>query len=93
MMSTLQVIQMENNMTPEQVWEQHMKIENKYLNKMHVELGNLYGYLKCCIEQFVREQSLGIQSAIFRMKTHNVSLRGINYVPCDKCVKKIYHSK
>ena len=73
--------------------EKHIKIMKKHTSAMHKELGELYGYPKCCIDQFCKEQKVGIMSFDFRLKTFNIYSsflpKELQHVPCDKCMRKI----
>lgn len=69
---------------------QHRAIMDKHLTAMHVELGLFYRYPNCCIEQFCIEQMQGIASAEYRMAKHKMPIPNeFEYVPCDKCMRKI----
>ena len=69
----------------------HMEIMMKHQDRMHRELGEFYGYPKCCVEQFVEENNKGILSAMYRSASFRFSLEWLqlNYVPCDKCMAQI----
>jgi len=80
-----------------QTYRQHRAIMDKHLSQMHQELGEFYGYPKCCINQFIKESKLEIQPAIYRYATHGIPFNdpefSIGYVPCDKCMKRMIKEK
>jgi len=76
----------------------HDHIFRKHIYAMHKEAGKFYNSPDCCIEQFSKEQCYKIPSAEFRKFCHNLPIDkcfneifniDIDYVPCDKCVKKL----
>ena len=68
----------------------HLEIVRKHQFNVHKELGEMYGYPKCCIEQFCVEQDNDILSAQHRERTHGRMLPpNLLYVPCDKCFIKM----
>ncbi len=70
-------------------FEKHLEIERKHMTRMHKELGEMYGYPDCCIEQFTREVLLGVAPFQFRQLVHRKVIPATGYVPCDKCMEKI----
>lgn len=67
----------------------HIEIQQKHNTAMHKELGEMYGYPKCCIKQFCDEQKVGIMPWEHRQQTFKRFLPNLGYVPCDSCTIKI----
>lgn len=72
------------------IWQEHIKIERRYLTIMHSAIGRLYKIPECCIKQFVEEQKYGIMSAQYRQLKHGKLIQGVDYVPCDNCMQELY---
>lgn len=69
-------------------WSKHIEIESKYMFPMHIELGRMYGYPECCIQQFAKEALLGMPVALVRSLKHKKLIPNfLGYVPCDKCMQ------
>ncbi len=71
-------------------WNEHRKIEKRYMSIMHTMVGKVWEIPECCIKQFVKETCVGIMVAQYRILTHEKQIPvGYDYVPCDECMKKI----
>ncbi len=49
------------------------------------EIGEVYGYKKCCIDSFIKKATFGIRTIPWEEETIEYIWRGTGYVPCDSC--------
>jgi hypothetical protein len=60
----------------------------------HREMGNMYGYKKCCIDNFIKVISeIDDRAAIYMDKKYGPDPPDIHYVRCEKCRGVKRHEK